>query len=48
MLENSNVSPMHEMVRLMEAMRHAESMQKVAIGYDEMLATSIRRLGEGT
>jgi flagellar basal-body rod protein FlgF len=48
MLENSNVSPMHEMVRLMEAMRHAESMQKVALGYDEMLATSIRRLGEGT
>lgn len=46
-LENSNVSHMHEMVRLMETMRHMETMQKVAIGYDEMLATSIRKLGEG-
>jgi flagellar basal-body rod protein FlgF len=45
-LENSNVSHLHEMVRLMEAVRHFESMQKVAIGYDEMLAASIRRLGE--
>jgi flagellar basal-body rod protein FlgF len=45
-LENSNVSHMHEMVRLMEAVRHLESMQKVASGYDEMLGTSIRRLGE--
>jgi flagellar basal-body rod protein FlgF len=46
-LENSNVSHMHEMVRLMETMRHMETMQKVAIGYDDMLATSIRKLGEG-
>lgn len=45
-LENSNVSHMQEMVRLMEAVRHMESMQKVAIGYDEMLGASIRRLGE--
>lgn len=45
-LENSNVSHMQEMVRLMEAVRHLESMQKVAVGYDEMLAASIRRLGE--
>lgn len=45
-LENSNVSHMHEMVRLMETVRHLESLQKVAIGYDEMLATAIRRLGE--
>ncbi|MEJ5989594.1 flagellar hook basal-body protein [Ramlibacter sp. PS3R-8] len=47
-LENSNVSHMHEMVRLMETMRHMETMQKVAIGYDDMLATSIRKLGEGS
>lgn len=47
-LENSNVSPMHEMVRLLEAMRHLEAMQKVALGYDEMLGTSIRKLGEPT
>lgn len=45
-LENSNVSPMHEMVRLMETMRHMETLQKVALGYDEMLGTSIRKLGE--
>lgn len=47
-LENSNVSHMHEMVRLMETMRHMETMQKVAMGYDDMLATSIRKLGEGS
>jgi flagellar basal-body rod protein FlgG len=47
-LENSNVSHMHEMVRLLQAMRHMETMQKVAVGYDEMLATSIRKLGEGS
>ena len=47
-LENSNVSHMHEMVRLMETMRHMETMQKVALGYDDMLATSIRKLGEGS
>ncbi len=45
-LENSNVVPMREMVDLMLAVRHLETMQKVAIGYDEMLATSIRKLGE--
>jgi flagellar basal-body rod protein FlgG len=47
-LENANVSPMQEMVQLMQTLRHLESMQKVAVGYDEMLATSIRRLGEGS
>jgi flagellar basal-body rod protein FlgF len=46
-LENSNVSPMHEMVRLLETMRHMETLQKVAVGYDEILATTIRKLGEG-
>jgi flagellar basal-body rod protein FlgF len=45
-LENSNVNHMHEMVRLLETMRHMESLQKVALGYDEMLGTSIRKLGE--
>lgn len=47
-LENANVSQVTEMAQLMQALRHLESMQKVAIGYDEMLATSIRRLGEGS
>lgn len=45
-LENSNASPMHEMVRLLETMRHMESLQRAALGYDEMLGTTIRRLGE--
>lgn len=45
-LENSNVVPMREMVELMQAVRHLETMQKVAIGYDELLGTSIRKLGE--
>lgn len=45
-LENSNVSSMHEMVQLMQTMRHFESMQKVALGYDEMMGTAIRKLGE--
>lgn len=45
-LENSNVGQMQEMVQLMESMRHMETMQKVAIGYDEMLGTAVRRLGE--
>jgi flagellar basal-body rod protein FlgG len=47
-LENSNVSHMHEMVRLMETLRHMETLQKIAVGYDEMLGTSIRKLGEGS
>ena len=47
-LENSNVNHLHEMVRLLETVRHLETLQKVALGYDEMLATSIRKLGETT
>lgn len=45
-LENSNVSSMHEMVQLIQTMRHFESMQKIALGYDEMMGTAIRKLGE--
>jgi flagellar basal-body rod protein FlgG len=45
-LERSNVSSMQEMVRLLETMRHFESMQRVAQGYDEMLGNAIRRLGD--
>lgn len=45
-LENSNVSHMQEMVHLLETVRHFETLQKVGLGYDEMLATSIRKLGE--
>lgn len=45
-LESSNVSSMHEMVQLIQTMRHFEAMQKVATGYDEMIGSAIRRLGE--
>lgn len=44
--ENSNVNSMHEMVQLVETMRHFESMQKVALGYDEMTAQAVRKLGD--
>lgn len=45
-LENSNVSSMQEMVQLIQTMRHFESMQRVVQGYDELLSTSIRKLGD--
>ena len=45
-LENSNVSSMEEMVQLIQALRHFESMQKTAVGYDEMLGAAIRKLGD--
>jgi flagellar basal-body rod protein FlgF len=45
-LENSNVSSTYEMTALVQAMRHFESMQKVAQGYDDMLGSAIRKLGE--
>ncbi|RKP48410.1 flagellar hook-basal body protein [Trinickia fusca] len=45
-LENANVSSMQEMVQLMQTMRHFESMQKIAQGYDEMLGTALQKLGE--
>jgi flagellar basal-body rod protein FlgG len=45
-LENSNVQSMQEMVQPLQSVRHLETMQKVATSYDEMLGTSIRRLGE--
>jgi flagellar basal-body rod protein FlgG len=45
-LENSNVSALHEMLQLLETVRHLETLQKVALGYDEMLGTSIRKLGD--
>jgi flagellar basal-body rod protein FlgF len=45
-LEGSNVNPMREMVSLLESVRHLETLQKVALAYDEMLGTSIRKLGD--
>jgi len=45
-LENSNVNSMQEMVQLIQSMRHFESMQKLASGYDDMIGAAVRRLGE--
>ncbi len=45
-LENSNVSSVQEMVQLMQTMRHFESMQRTVQGYDELLGTAIRKLGD--
>ncbi len=45
-LENSNVSSLQEMIQLIQTSRHFESMQKIVQGYDDLLSTSIRKLGD--
>ncbi|OOG44450.1 flagellar hook-basal body protein [Polaromonas sp. A23] len=45
-LEASNVSSTHEMIKIIETMRHFESMQKVVQGFDDFSDTTLRRLGE--
>jgi flagellar basal-body rod protein FlgG len=45
-LENSNVNSLHEMVQMIQTMRHFESMQKAATGYDDMTSLAIRKLGD--
>lgn len=45
-LENANVNQGQEMVRLMQTVRHFESMARLVQGYDEMLGGAVRRLGE--
>lgn len=45
-LESANVQTMQEMIQLIQTMRHFESMQRVAVGYDEMLGTAVRKLGD--
>jgi flagellar basal body rod protein FlgG len=45
-LENSNVVPVNEMIKIIETMRHFESNQKVIQSYDDMLERAIRTLGE--
>lgn len=47
-LENSNVDSAQEMTGLIQTMRHFEALQKIAQGYDDMLGTAIRKLGEGS
>jgi flagellar basal-body rod protein FlgF len=44
-LETSNVTPVGEMVQLMEVVRHFEAGQKLARGYDEMMKDAISELG---
>jgi flagellar basal-body rod protein FlgG len=45
-LEASNVSSTGEMIKIIETMRHFESMQKVVQGFDDLSDTTLRRLGE--
>jgi flagellar basal-body rod protein FlgG len=45
-LESSNVTPLREMIAMMETTRHFEAAQKLFQGYDEMLRTAIQKLGE--
>lgn len=45
-LEESNVSPVGEMVRMMETMRHFESAQRFARGYDQLMERAISELGK--
>lgn len=47
-LEGSNVVPAHEMLQLMQLLRHAQAVQKVAGAWDDVLGAAIRRLGDPT
>ena len=44
-LEGSNVTPVTEMVQLMETMRHFETAQRLVRGYDQMMEKAISELG---
>jgi flagellar basal-body rod protein FlgF len=44
-LESSNVTPVTEMVQLMETMRHFETAQRLVRGYDQMMEKAISELG---
>jgi len=45
-LESSNVVMMNEMVQMIETMRHFETSQRLIKGYDDLLDTTIRTLGD--
>jgi flagellar basal-body rod protein FlgF len=45
-LENANVQPVAEMVRLIETMRRFETSQKLVQGIDDVMSRAIRTLGE--
>lgn len=46
LLEGSNVETAHEMLQLQRTVRHFETLHRVAQGYDEMMGTALRKLGE--
>ena len=45
-LENSNVDNAREMVSLTVSVRHFEALHRISQGYDEVLGSAIRKLGE--
>jgi flagellar basal-body rod protein FlgG len=45
-LETSNVESVGEMVRLIETMRHFETVQRFVRGYDDMVGRAISELGK--
>jgi len=45
-LETSNVSVMHEMVLLIELMRHLEATQRVVQSYDDTIEQTLRTIGD--
>jgi flagellar basal-body rod protein FlgG len=45
-LETSNVESAQEMVRLIETMRHFETVQRFVRGYDDMMGKAISELGK--
>lgn len=47
-LEQSNVDPSTEMVRLMELTRHAQSVQRAIQAYDEAMQAGINHIGDNT
>lgn len=47
-LENAQVDPLREMSRLMQAMRHAEGLQRVTQISDDLLGQALRTLGSNS
>lgn len=45
-IEQSNVDPSNEMVRLMELTRHAQSVQRAILAYDQAMQAGINHLGD--
>jgi len=45
-LERANVEPAEEMLRLMETMRHAESVQRAMSIYDRAMDAGVNKLGD--